>query len=301
MLTSLQQTPVRHGVRLSVRLGVLLATLAVTAQRAQGQDAPVPFSAVADTARAAPAADVRITYGTTTPQFAELRVPRGAGPHPVVFLVHGGCWLNAYGVDHVVGVAESLRKNGVAVFAPEYRRVGDAGAGIPGSFDDVRTAFETLRALAARHALDLTRVVLMGHSAGGHLALWLGSEPGVRVRGIVSLAGVTDLAPFVTPGGCGSAVSRLMGGSPEERREQYAAASPLSRPAPPAGTRVILVTGDDDRIVPASQAEAYAAQFRGARVVRVSGGHFDLVAPWTSAWTQVLAITEELLRAPERE
>jgi acetyl esterase/lipase len=291
-----------HGWRRYLVAAMLLAG----AGFADAQRTPVPFSDVADSARHAPAADLRVSYGSAAAQFAELRLPHGAGPHgagphPVVFLLHGGCWLNAYGVDHVAGAAESLRQRGFAVFAVEYRRVGDAGAGDPGTFDDVRTALDSLRALAPRHALDLTQLVLMGHSAGGHLALRLGSEPGVRVRGIVSLAGVTDLAAFVAPSGCGAAVARLMGGSPEQRRAQYTAASPSRRPAPDASTSVVLVIADDDRIVPAAQAEAYAARVPGARIVRVGGGHFDLVAPWTPAWSQVLDVTHALLRAPARE
>jgi acetyl esterase/lipase len=270
------------------------------ASSAGAQTSGVPYSEVADSARRAPAADLRIPYGSASSQFAELRLPRGAGPHPVVLLIHGGCWLNAYGLDHVAGIAESMRQNGIAVYSVEYRRVGDAGAGVPGTFHDIRTAFDSLRALAPRHALDLSRVVLMGHSAGGHLALWLGSEPTVRVNGIVALAGVTDLAAFAAPTGCGSAVTRLMGGLASERGAEYAAAAPISRAMPPAGTRVVLITADGDRIVPAAQAEAYVARSPRTQVVRVPGGHFDLVAPWTAAWTSTLTVTIELLGAAER-
>lgn len=270
------------------------------ASSAGGQTAGVPYSEVADSARRAPAADLRIPYGNASSQFAELRLPRSAGPHPVVMLIHGGCWLNAYGLDHVAGIAESMRQNGIAVYSVEYRRVGDVGAGVPGTFHDIRTAFDSLRALAPRHALDLSRVVLMGHSAGGHLALWLGSEPSVRVHGIVALAGVTDLAAFATPTGCGSAVLRLMGGSAIERSAEYAAAAPISRALPPTDTRVVLFTADGDRIVPTAQSVAYAARSGGTRVVRVPGGHFDLVAPWTAAWTSTLTVTIELLGVVER-
>lgn len=279
----------------------LLGAHLLGAQVASAQDAPVPFTAVADSARRAPAAEHRIAYGSAAQQFAELRLPRGAGRHPVVFLIHGGCWLNAYGVDHVAGVAESLRQRGVAVFAVEYRRVGDDGAGDPGTFNDVRAAFDTLNAIAPRHGIDRSRLALMGHSAGGHLALWLGSEPGVDVRGIVSLAGVTDLSGFATPSGCGSGVTRMMGGAPDERRAQYRAASPLYRSAPAVGTAVVMVAAEGDRIVPASEAERYVARFPDARIVRVPGGHFDLVAPWTPAWTRVLDVTRELLRASARD
>lgn len=280
------------------RASIVCALLLTAASGVQAQSVPVAFSQVADSARRAPAADLRISYGSAAAQFAELRLPSGAGPHPVVFLIHGGCWLNAYGLDHVAGIAESLRRNGMAVFAIEYRRVGDEGAGYRGTFTDVRSAFDSLLAIAPRHRLDTSRILLMGHSAGGQLALWLASEAQVHVRGVVALAAVTDLAAFATPSGCGGAVRRLMGGSADSLGSRYEAASPTARPAPAARTRVLLVTADDDRTVPAAQAEAYLAKFPGTPVERVPGGHFDLVAPWTAAWARVLAATTALLNRP---
>jgi Na+/H+ antiporter NhaC/pimeloyl-ACP methyl ester carboxylesterase len=263
------------------------------------QSSDVPFSAVLDSSKRAPAADVRITYGPAPSQFAELRLPAGAGPHPVVFLLHGGCWRNAYSVDHVAGIAESLRQRGVAVMAVEYRRVGDEGAGVPGTFDDVRTSYDSLHAIAARYGLDTARVILIGHSAGGQLALWLASEPRIHVRAVVALAAVTDLAAFASPTGCGSAVSRLMGAAADAEPARYAAASPARRPPPPAGTAVLLVSANDDRVVPAAQAEVYRAAVPGITAVGVPGGHFDLVAPWTPAWRQVLELSLALLGEPQ--
>jgi acetyl esterase/lipase len=269
-----------------VALATLIAVALVSAAESEAQ-ASLPFQAVADSAAATPAADRRITYGPAPQQFAELRLPAGPGPHPVVFLVHGGCWLNQYDVTHVAGIAEDLSRAGMAVWAVEYRRVGDAGAGVPGTFDDIRAAWEALRERAMELRLDLTRAALVGHSAGGHLALWLASEPGVAVRGVVSLAGVTDLAAFATPSGCGAAVPRLLGGTPAERPDAYRAAAPVARPAPPAGTSVTLVVGERDRTVPITQAEGYVARFPGTPVVTVPGAHFEMVAAWTPAWRTV--------------
>jgi acetyl esterase/lipase len=279
-------------------LGGAVVGLAPTALAAQAGG--VPFSAVADSARRAHPADVRLTYGSAPSQFAELRLPAGRGPHPTVLLLHGGCWLSAYGVDHVAGIAESLRQSGFAVFAAEYRRVGEEGAGVPGTFDDVRAAYDSLRAIAPRYSLDTARVLLMGHSAGGHLALWLASEAGVRVRGVIGLAAVTSLEEFAAPSGCGSAVPRLMGGARDADDElsvvRYAAASPVARAGAPQGTTVLLVVSDADRVVPITQAQAYLTRFPRTESLQVSGGHFDLVAPWTSAWARVRARLLQLAR-----
>ncbi len=287
-----------------VRHAALAATLTLAPTLAPtlagAQSGGVPFTAVADSARVAPAADTRVTHGSAPSQFAELRIPSGRGPHPTVLLLHGGCWLSAYGVDHVAGIAESLRQAGFAVFAAEYRRVGEEGAGVPGTFDDVRAAYDSLRAVAPQYALDTSRVFAMGHSAGGHLALWLASEPGVRLRGVIALAAVTDLASFAAPSGCGSAVPRLMGGARDADDEvsvvRYALASPVTRAGPPPGTAVLLVVSEADRVVPMTQAQAYLARFPGTESLPVPGGHFDLVAPWTTAWARVRARLLELAR-----
>src|SRR5690606_28451221 len=150
------------------------------------------------------------------------------------------------------------------------------------------------------YGLDTARVFAMGHSAGGHLALWLASEPGVRLRGVIALAAVTDLGAFAAPSGCGSAVPRLLGGArnPDDELSivRYAVASPVTRAAPPAGTTVLLVVSDADRVVPMAQAQAYLARFPGTEMLRVSGGHFDLVAPWTPAWDRVRARLLDLTR-----
>lgn len=283
-------------------------SLTLVSSVARAQAGGVPFAAVADSARRAPAADLRVTYGPAPSQFAELRLPRkdgsraarDSGQHPTVLLLHGGCWLSAYGVDHVAGIAESLRQAGFAVLAAEYRRVGEEGAGVPGTFDDVRAAYDSLRAIAPRYGLDTARVLVMGHSAGGHLALWLASEPGVRVRGVIALAGVTDLAAFAAPSGCGSAVPRLMGGARDSADDlsvvRYAVASPITRAGPPPGTRVVLIVADADRVVPMAQSEAYLARFPSTESLAVPGGHFDLVAPWTPAWARIVAMMREVSR-----
>lgn len=237
-------------------------------------------------------ADHRVAYGSAPEQFGELRIPPGPGPHPVVVLIHGGCWRAEYDITHIAPLATALANDGWAVWAIEYRRVGSPGGGWPGTFDDVRDAVAHLRPLATRHPLDLGRAVVAGHSAGGHLALWIGAQdPGVA-RGVVSIAGITDLAAYASPEGCGSAVVPLLGGSASEVPERYASASPTTtRPRVP----VCAIVGTADTIVPRSQAEALARAVGPRVTMRVveGAGHFDLIAPDGQAW----AVLRDSLRA----
>jgi acetyl esterase/lipase len=142
---------------------------------------------------AAPKADARVAYGPGEFQFADLRVPAGAGPFPVAVVIHGGFWRAAYDLTHLGRLCEALRQAGVATWSPEFRRIGHAGGGWPGTFEDVRAGAAYLAKIAGVRRLDLGRVVAVGHSSGGHLALWLGAEKPLALRGVVALAAVADL------------------------------------------------------------------------------------------------------------
>jgi len=258
----------------------------------------------------APPADHRVAYGPAPLQFGELRLPRGGTRAPVVVLVHGGCWQSAYDLRHVSAAAASLANAGFAVWTPEYARVGDEGGGWPGTFVDVARAIDHVRELARVHAaLDTTRVVLMGHSAGGHLALWAASRrPGetvggqavarapLRVAGVVSLAGITDLAAYA-PSRCGSAIVPLLGGTAAEFPDRFRTLSPASRI--PLGVAVHAVHGGADAIVPTAQSAGLVAAMRAAGeraelTVVPGAGHFDLIAPQAAAWSAVLAAARGL-------
>jgi acetyl esterase/lipase len=260
-----------------------------------------------------PAADATFAYGASPQQKAELRLPKGRGPHPVVVLVHGGCWEAPWGLDHLRSLAAALTAEGWATWSLEYRRLGDPGGGWPGTFEDVARGADRLEAVAAEHRLDLDRVVAVGHSAGGHLALWLaarGREAGpallraeapLRLRGVVALAGVTDLEMGAAAGVCGDAIPRLLGDTPAAVPERVAAASPLR--LLPLGVPQRLVCGRQDRIVPIDQARAYEAAARAAgddvRVAVVEGaGHFELVSPASAAWPAVREAIASLLSEP---
>ena len=264
------------------------------------------------TAASVAAADRHIAYGTDLLQFGELRLPSGSDSIPLVVLIHGGCWRAQYDLKHVAAASAALVEEGFATWTIEYRRVGDPGGGWPGTFDDISHAVDHVRALAMQFPrIDTTRVVLMGHSAGGQLALWAASRrqnemtglfrssrPPLSVAGVVSLAGITDLAEYgEAPGGCNGAVTPLMGGTPATMRDRYRAVSPVERV--PFGVPVHLVHGEADPIVPVAQSRQFAARNRaagGVSEVNVipSAGHFDLVAPQAEAWATVLRAVHAL-------
>ena len=251
-------------------------------------------------------ADQRIPYGDGPLQFGDLRLPQGGGPHPVVIVIHGGCWYSEYDLRHVAAFSSALTRAGVATWSLEYRRVGDAGGGWPGTFEDVARGADYLRVLARTYPLDLRHVVVVGHSAGGQLALWLAarkrlpkdgplySPDPLPLRGVVSLAGINDLRGYGS--GCGNAVTKLLGGSPAEMPLRYRQTSPIE--LLPLGVKQRLVHGRLDKIVPLKQSQEYeAAARRGGDDVKLvvadEAGHFDLIAPQSSAWPAV----QEALRA----
>ena len=128
-----------------------------------------------------PAAGMRIAYGTAAPeQFGDLRLPAGSGPFPVVVVVHGGWWRSAYGLTYAGHLCEALTRDGFATWNIEYRRIGNPGGGYPATLYDVTAALGALHELAREHPLDLARVVVTGHSAGGHIAAWLAAKPAHR-------------------------------------------------------------------------------------------------------------------------
>jgi acetyl esterase/lipase len=254
----------------------------------------------------APPADHRIAYGSETLQVGELRLPRWSEPTPLVVLIHGGCWRSQYDLKHVGLAAAALVEEGFAVWTIEYRRIGDANGGWPGTFDDIANAVDHVRKLAAQFpAIDTNRVVLMGHSAGGQLALWAASRkqnettglfrssiPPLKVAGVVGLAAITDLAGYGTgTGGCNQSVTPLMGGTPQQVPHRYRAVSPVERV--PTGVFIRLVHGDADPIVPIAQSKTFldrarAAGDRAELDVVVGGGHFDLLSPQSAAWQTVV-------------
>lgn len=250
-----------------------------------------------------PAPGLVLPYGRHPLQFGELRLPRGPGPHPVAVAIHGGFWRARYSLEHLGHFCAALADAGIATWSLEYRRIGHEGGGVPGTLLDVARGADHVRRVAREHALDLSRVAAVGHSAGGHLALWLAgrarlppasalwtADP-LALRGVVSLAGVSDLrSAFDLRLGDG-VVEAFAGGPPAQWPDRYAEASP--RELLPSGVRTFLVHGQDDDTVPASMSAAFAQAARAAGddtalVLLQDTGHFELIDPRAPQWADIL-------------
>jgi acetyl esterase/lipase len=251
----------------------------------------------------------RLRYGAHPSQFGELTLPTGAGPaRGVAVVLHGGFWRQAYGLELGRPLAADLAAAGWAVWNLEYRRVG-AGGGWTATFDDVAAGLDLLagpgqQAAGGRLALD--RVVAVGHSAGGHLATWLaarptlpagapGAAPAVRLRGVVSQAGVLDLVDASEHAVGRGAVEDLLGARPELVPERYALASPIARL--PIGVPVVCVHGTADGNVPIRQSERFvAAAGSTAELVVLPGvDHFAVIDPAAAAWRVCRDAAQRLL------
>ena len=248
---------------------------------------PVGAGVSFETVQALPFAPpaTRLAYGEADSQYGLYWAPAGEPPAaPLVVLVHGGCWLAEYGVEHVRPLAGALAGAGFAVWAPEYRRVGNGG-GDPATLDDLRGAMGKVAALP----LEPRGIAFVGHSAGGQLALWAASADSGVVPApdlAVGLAAITDLAVYGAAGGsCGEAVAPFLGAAAGPAR--YRALSPaFLRYRMP----VVLLQGDADPIVPPAQ----AAALPGATVQMLPGaGHFDLIHPDGEAFARLLSVLRE--------
>lgn len=251
---------------------------------------------------------LRIAYGSENSQFGDLRLPGGAGPHRVAILVHGGVWRSVWHLDLMELLAEDLAARGYATWNIEYRRNGEPGGGWPGTFLDVAQATDFLRTLAPRYHLDLEKVASIGHSAGGHLALWLagrhriprhsplftGARP-LSLSCVVCQSAVTDLLKFCSDKRFEGDVCTLLGvesADSSDLSERLRCTSPVEML--PLGVPQILVHGVSDPIVSVNFARSYAAKARLAgdvvHLIEFDGGHFEVLYPQVSPWPSALEV-----------
>jgi acetyl esterase/lipase len=245
-------------------------------------------------------------YGSDPSQFGDLYLPVGQRRTGTIVLFHGGWWGPRYGLDNLHALAADLAVRGWVVWNAEYRRL-ELGGGYPETLADAANAIDSLAVL---EDVGTERVVAIGHSAGGHLAVWAGGRaslpagtpgaaPAVELAGVISLAGVLDLSAAARGKiGNGAAID-FMGGGPSERAEQYVAADPLLQVPIPAIVRCVHSRSDDR--VPFAQSvtytEAATAAGQDARLVEVDGTHFSVADTSSTAWPRVLRAVEELMGA----
>lgn len=260
----------------------------------------------------------RIPYGPTYSQFGELYLPSQEtlkGLFPAVILIHGGYWRARYDLTLMDGLAKDLAERGYAAWNIEYRRVGEEGGGWPGTFLDVASAADSLRIMAEDYSLDISRVVAIGHSAGGHLAFWLAArqripadsairphanaQKPIAPRGVISQAGVLDLETAWRLHLSNDAVVGLLGATFPDAPERYAAASPAA--LLPLGISQVLLHGTEDAHVPIEISRNYTRAALAAqdpvKYLELDGmDHFELIDPRSSAWTTTVEALERMMQ-----
>ncbi len=304
------------GERSRLVLGALSAILVAATLGSAPMAAPAKLMTWPDLlSRPTPKADERIAYGPGPSQFGDLWLPTSPGRHPVVLMVHGGCWqANIANLTIMNYIAGDLRRRGLVVWNIEYRGVDQAGGGYPGTFQDVAAAADALRSIGKSHRLDLSKIVVVGHSAGGHLGAWLAArhklpatsplaaaDP-LPIAGVVNLGGLPDLKAdkAATDAACGPQVIDLIAGQPSTARpDVYSDTSPAE--LLPLGVHQAIISGEEDPIAPPWLGHSYAERVRAAgdplqTVVVPNTGHAELIAPGTAAWNAAAELIERMAR-----
>ncbi|MDB5679468.1 alpha/beta hydrolase [Sphingomonas bacterium] len=283
-----------------IRLAFIAALASCSAMTLDTPFTPMTWADL--TSRSRPAPQATVAYGADEYQKVDLWLPAGTGPFPVVLLVHGGCWTTSIADRSLMDwAAEDLRKAGYAVWNIDYRGVDRPGGGYPGTFQDAAAAADLLRTNAAKYRFDLSNVVAVGHSAGGHLALWLAARPKLPassplrtpdplpIAHVISLGGLPDLEQTAASpdNGCGTDVVAQLVGKPGTTRADIYADTSVPRLFP-LGVPQDLVNGREDSIIPYRLATDYVAKSGGAATLHTvaNTGHVELIAPDTPAWKE---------------
>ena len=259
-----------------------------------------------------PQHNIRLAYGPEPLQFGDLYIPstmsNNATRYPVVILIHGGFWRNPYTLSLMEGLARDLVARGIAAWNIEYRRIGDTGGGWPNTMLDVARATDFLRTIAVQYGLDMSRVVPIGHSAGGHLALWLAArerilygdlniENPLPLTGAISLAGAVDLELTAQMHLGNNAAVELLGGIPQNVPERYAIASPAA--LLPLGIPQVLMHGTNDDNVPIKVSRVYYLKAKQAgddiTLIEIQGAdHFALIDASSNTWEATVKELQKL-------
>ena len=231
--------------------------------------------------------DAMVAYGDNALQYGLLWVPNMNANAPLVILIHGGCWLNSFDVNHSRPLATALSQAGFAVWSLEYRRTGDPGGGWPGTLEDIQLALTQLERLSS-YSIDLSRVAVAGHSAGGHLALMASADVTPAIA-VIGLAAIVDIETYSRgTNSCQTAGPAFIGVSLEDGPELYALANPAKKALHPAS---MLLHGDNDEIVPLDH---FPQDLLPLSVV-AGAGHFDWIHPGTPAYHLFLGMLKSRL------
>ena len=245
--------------------------------------------------------DHRLSYGKHPEQFSELYLPKTNNQHPTIILLHGGCWQAQHSLAQLGQLSKALVSLGFAVWNLEFRRLGNGG-GFPTIFSDVALGTDYLKTIAAKYSLDLNKLTAIGHSAGGHLALWLAgrhhlpannklySKSALKLERVISLAGIPDLIEGAKQDICRGACQELVGASPNEKPERYQIASPHF--LLPFNIPHWHLVGEHDPIVPVSYLEPFIQKARRQDnkvhfKIIPDVGHFEMVMPDTTCWKSI--------------
>jgi acetyl esterase/lipase len=232
------------------------------------------------------AADEQIVYGANSLQYALLwraKQLENKTPQPLVILVHGGCWLSAYDIQHTYALSTGLAQAGFNVWSIEYRRSGDIGGGWPGTYDDVKAGILASTSYNSGE-FDLTESVLVGHSAGGHLALLAGGAI-KQLKGVIGLAAITDIEEYaVGSNSCQQVTKDFMQGMPTDKPTEYHMANPSKQLL---HVNSVILHGDKDNIAPAFELNKLER-----KIIMLDGvGHFDWIHPGSEAF---VTLTQQL-------
>ncbi len=231
--------------------------------------------------------DAVVRYAPHEDGILDVHLP-DAGPRPLVVLLHGGFWRQVHDRVHTRPLATALRAQGLVVATPEYRRVGGAG-GWPATAEDVDAALGLVPQLLVGLGVMVTTTTVVGHSAGGHLALWLAGQDHPVDR-VVGLAPVGDLRAAARENLGDGATQALLGGAPDEVPERYDAADPATRFARRPACDVVVVHGTEDDVVPVGNSRGLAARYPFVDLRELAGiGHFGPIDPMSAAWPAVVS------------